>query len=180
MRRKIPQWEFDFYALALPRGHAFGEEPPVAAWGSNDGNGCGIVTHNPESDSFHVIVMRRRVDSVWTVTKRADGFATIDAAATALEPELADGLALEPLPPGVPMQAPLFDLAGREPSEVFWMLGMETHQPAAWALNQLYLALPRPDRNWVSDCQTTNFHTRLWEAQLLASSRAGSACRAAL
>ncbi|TIU42160.1 MAG: hypothetical protein E5W26_02940, partial [Mesorhizobium sp.] len=70
MRRKIPQWEFDFYALALPRGHAFGEEPPVAAWGSNDGNGCGIVTHNPESDSFHVIVMRRRVDSVWTVTKR--------------------------------------------------------------------------------------------------------------
>jgi hypothetical protein len=31
--------------------------------------------------------------------------------------------------------------------------------------------LPRPDQNWVSDCQTNNFHTRLWEAQLLASFR---------
>jgi len=169
--RKIPQWEFDFYALSLPRGHGFGDEPPVAAWGSNDGNGCGIATHNAKSDAFGLILMRRRVDSVWTVTKRAGGFATIDAVGKALEPDLADGLALKPLPPGAVMRAPLFELAGREPSEVFRMLANDTHQPAAWALNQLYLALPRPDRNWVSDCQTTNFHTRLWEAQLLASFR---------
>ena len=154
--RKIPQWEFDFYALALPRGHGFGEEPPVAAWGSSDGNGCGIAIHNAKSDAFGLILMRRRVDSVWTVTKRAGGFATIDAVGKALEPDLADGVALEPLPPGAVMRAPLFDLAGREPSEVFRMLGNVTHRPAAWALNQLYLALPKPDRNWVSDSQTTN------------------------
>lgn len=80
-------------------------------------------------------------------------------------------LTLEPLPPGIVMRAPLYDLAGREPSDAFQMLANSTHHPAAWALNQLYLALPRPDRNWVSDCQTTNFHTRLWEAQLLASFR---------
>ncbi len=38
-------------------------------------------------------------------------------------------------------------------------------------LNQLYLALPNPDRNWAGDCQTGNFHCRLWEAHLLASFR---------
>ena len=43
--------------------------------------------------------------------------------------------------------------------------------PHAWTLEQLYLALPKPDLNWVSDCQTGHFHTRLWEAQLLASFR---------
>ena len=169
--RQIPQWEFDFYALALPRGHGFGEEPPVAAWGSSDGNGCGIAIRNAKRGAFGLILMRRRVDSVWTVTKRAGGFATIDAVGKALEPDLADGLALKPLPPGVVMRAPLFDLGDREPSEVFRMLLNDTHRPAAWALNQLYLALPKPDRNWASDCQTGNFHTRLWEALLLASFR---------
>lgn len=169
--RKIPQWEFDFYALSLPRGHGFGDEPPVAAWSSDDGNGCGIVTENSNYNSFGLILMRRRVDSVWTVTKRAGGLVTIEAARMALEPDLVAGVALEPLPPGIVMRAPLHDLTGREPSDVFRMLLNATHHPAAWALNQLYLALPRPDRNWVSDCQTTNFHTRLWEAQLLASFR---------
>lgn len=169
--REIPQWEFYIYALSLPHGHGFGDTPPVAAWSSDDGNGCGIVTENGGDSSFGLILMRRRVDSVWTVTKRMGGFATIEAATKALEPDLAAGLSLEPLPPGIGMRAPLYDLAGREPSDVFRMLANSTHYPAAWALNQLYLALPKPDRNWVSDCQTTNFHTRLWEAQLLASFR---------
>ena len=62
-------------------------------------------------------------------------------------------------------------MQGREPSEVFKLLARPSHVPAAWALNYLYLALPKPDRNWVSDCQTGNFHTRIWEAQLLASFR---------
>ncbi|MBB4120735.1 hypothetical protein [Martelella radicis] len=169
--REIPRWEFDFYALSLPRGHGFGDKPPVAAWSAGDGNGCGIVTENIQDGSFGLTLMRRRVDFVWTVTKRAGGFETIEAARRALERDLAVGLALEPLPPGVVMRAPLSDLAGREPSDAFRILLNKTHHPAAWALNQLYLALPKPDRNWVSDCQTTNFHTRLWEAQLLASFR---------
>jgi len=38
-------------------------------------------------------------------------------------------------------------------------------------MNQLYLSLPHPDKNWAGDCQTGNFHTRLWEAQLLAAFR---------
>ncbi|WP_230127490.1 hypothetical protein [Citrobacter freundii] len=38
-------------------------------------------------------------------------------------------------------------------------------------LNQLYLAMPNPDTHWARECQTDNFHTRIWEAMLLASFR---------
>ncbi|WP_176538939.1 hypothetical protein [Rhizobium sp. J15] len=84
---------------------------------------------------------------------------------------MAEGIPPEPVPSGVVAHPPLFDLKDREPSDSFRLLATAARRPAAWALNQLYLALPRPDRNWVSDCQTTNFHTRIWEAQLLASLR---------
>ncbi|WP_105436234.1 hypothetical protein [Neorhizobium tomejilense] len=169
--RKIPQWEFDFYALSLPRGHDFGEQPPVAAWAGSDGLSCGIVTHNSAAEKFGIIVMRRRLDSVWSVMRQESGFASIDAAAKALEPHLAEDLPREIMRPGIVMRPPLFDFGRREPSDVFRLLATPARRPAAWALDQLYLAMPKPDRNWVSDCQTTNFHTRLWEAQLLASFR---------
>lgn len=169
--RKIPQWEFDFYALSLPRGHGFGDEPPVGAWGGSDGLACGIVTRNVATKTFGTIVMRRRVDSVWTITERASGFGSMNAAVEALESSLAEGIPPEPVPSGVVAHPSLFDLKNREPSDSFRLLTTAARRPAAWALNQLYLALPRPDRNWVSDCQTTNFHTRIWEAQLLASFR---------
>ena len=42
---------------------------------------------------------------------------------------------------------------------------------AAWLLNQVYLAFPNPDESWAGDCQTDNFHTRMWEAHLLACLR---------
>lgn len=169
--RRIPKWEFDFYALSLPRGHGFGEEPPVGAWRGSDGLACGIVTRNVDTKTFGTIVMRRRVDSVWTITGRASGFGSMDSAIEAIKPALVEGIPPEPVPSGVVAHPPLFDLKDREPSDSFRLLATAARRPAAWALNQLFLALPRPDRNWVSDCQTTNFHTRIWEAQLLASFR---------
>ncbi|RWM79525.1 MAG: hypothetical protein EOR81_10980 [Mesorhizobium sp.] len=169
--RKVPQWEFDFYALSLPRGHGFGEQMPVAAWASDDARGCGIITQGVTDGRLGIIVMRRRLDSVWTVTGQTNGLLSIEDALEALEPHLKEGQRPEPLPPGAVQRAPLFDFSGREPSDVFRVLAGASHRPAAWALNQLYLAMPRPDRNWVSDCQTTNFHTRLWEAHLVASFR---------
>ncbi|WP_051407928.1 hypothetical protein [Mesorhizobium sp. L48C026A00] len=169
--RKVLQWEFDFCALSLPRGHGFGEQTPVAAWACDDARGFGIVTQGVADGRLGIMVMRRRLDSVWTVTGRTSGFPSIEAAFEALEPHLKEGQPPEPLPPGAVFRAPLFDFAGREPSDVFRVLAGVTHRPAAWALNQLYLAMPKPDRNWVSDCLTTNFHTRLWEAQLVASFR---------
>jgi hypothetical protein len=75
------------------------------------------------------------------------------------------------MPPATPRRPALYDLKRRTASDIFKSLQMQAHHPAAWMLNQLYLALPKPDRNWAADCQTVNFHTRLWEAQLLASFR---------
>jgi hypothetical protein len=169
--RRLPQWEFDFYALSLPRGHGFGDEPPVQAWSGSDGRKCAIITRNGAHGTFGTILMQRRVDEVWTASRQESGYPSIDAAVEAVAPFILEVQPPEPVPPGVMRRPPLFDLAGRPPSDAFRLLATSARQPAAWALNQLYLAMPNPDRNWVSDCQTSNFHTRIWEAQLLASFR---------
>lgn len=169
--RPLSQWEFDIYALSLPRGHDFGEQPPVGAWRSEDGLSCGALTRDVNDHSFGLLVMRRRTDHVWSVTAEKTGYAVQEKARAQLPPLLKEGEPPEPVPPGVMQRPALHDLQGRTASEVFAMLTMPSHQPAAWTLNQLYLSLPKPDRNWVGDCQTANFHTRLWEAQLLAAFR---------
>lgn len=46
------QWEFYFYALSLPHGHGFGDEPAVVAWSADDGNGYDIVIKSSKDDSF--------------------------------------------------------------------------------------------------------------------------------
>ena len=169
--RALPQWEFSIYALALPNGHGFGNRPPVGAWLSEDGLSCGILRHDLNDRSYGVLVMRRRTDQVWTVTAEREGYAAEKEALAQLPPLLKDGEPPEPVPPGVMQRPALYDLEGRTASEVFATLTLPSHRPAAWTLNQLYLALPKPDRNWAGDCQTNNFHTRLWEAQLLATFR---------
>jgi hypothetical protein len=169
--RELHQSEFDIYALALPRGHGFGDRPPIGAWLNDDGFGCGIVTKDVNDGSFGIIVMRRRVDSVWIVTVKEYGFRSKAEACAYMEPCLKEGSPREALPPGVRARPPLHDFEGRTPNEIFKLLVDRAHSRAAWILNQLYLAFPNPDQNWVSDCQTQNFHTRLWEAQLLASFR---------
>jgi len=169
--RELRQREFDIYALSLPRGHGFGDRPPTGAWLSDDGFACGIVTKDVNDGTFGFLVMRRRVDSVWVVTVSEYGFTSRAEAGAHMEPCLKDGSPCEAIPQGVRARPPLHDLEGRTPNEVFKQLVDRAHSRAAWALNQLYLALPNPDQNWASDCQTKNFHTRLWEAQLLASFR---------
>ena len=76
-----------------------------------------------------------------------------------------------PVPPGARKRVPLWDIAGSKPSGIFKLLAEPCRERGAWMLNQLYLAMPNPDLNWAKDCQTDNFHTRLWEALLLASFR---------
>ena len=169
--KRLSQWEFDIHALSLSRGHDFGERPPVGAWGSADDLSCGVLTRDINDETFGLLVMRRRTDHVWAIiAERSDCAAEGDALAQL--PELwKDGEPPEPVPPGVMRRPPLFDLQRRTASEVFMMLTLPSHQPAAWTLNQLYLALPKPDPNWAGDCQTESFHTRLWEAQLLVAFR---------
>ena len=169
--QELPQWIFDVYALALPRGHGFGDRPPTGAWGTADGLACGTVTQDVNDGSFGILVMRRRVDHAWTVTAQDHGFASKAEALARMELHLREGEPTEPIPPAIARRPALYDLRGRMASDIFKSLATPSRYPAAWMLNQLYLALPKPDRNWAGDCQTVNFHTRLWEAQLLASFR---------
>lgn len=168
--KELPQRLFDFFALALPRGHGFGNRPPIEGWQTEDAIAYGVVTEEAEED-YGILVVRRRIDGVWTVTKEEHGFCSREAARASLETLLIEGEAPEPMPPNTAPRPALHELDGRTPSDVFRALFRPSHRPAAWTMNQLYLALPNPDPNWSADCQTTNFHTRLWEAQLLASFR---------
>lgn len=162
---------FDFYALALPRGHGFGSAPPIGAWGSDEGDAFGAVTQDSQDNSFGCLVARRRVDGVWVIVLDVHGLASKTAAFDALKVALKEGEPLEPLPANTAARPPLQDLQGRRPSDLFDSLRLSFHHKAAWAINQLYLALPSPDVNWAGDFQTENFHTRMWEAQLLAAFR---------
>ena len=162
---------FDLYALALPRGHGFGNRPPIEAWQTEDGNTYGVLTQDIDSGHFGMLVVRRRVDEVWTITEQTHGFGSRDFTRSRLEAFLTEGQPLEPLLPNTAPRPALHDLEGRAPSEIFKVLLRPSHHVAAWTINQLYLALPNPDENWAADFQTANFHTRLWEAHLLASFR---------
>jgi len=162
---------FDVIALSLPRGLSFGDNPPVGAWLSDDDATCGALTQNGQSGAYGVLIMRRRVDEVWCVLRREDNSLTKDQAMAAIREQLEEQSMQVPLPPGARRRAPLWDARNVEPSQIFRALASPTRRVGAWMLSQLYLALPNPDQNWASDCQTGNFHTRLWEAQLLASFR---------
>lgn len=169
--KELPRSLFDIYALALPRGHGFGEQPPISAWQSEDGRAYGVVTRHINRCDFGFLSMRRRVDHVWTKTAECDGFPTENEARRQLKVWLENDVSAVPMPRNTAQRPALYDLGKRRPSDVFSLLTNRSHHIAAWLLNQLYLSLPAPDKNWAGDCQTRNFHTRLWEAQLLASFR---------
>jgi hypothetical protein len=158
--KELHRFVFDMYALSFPRGRGFGEEPPIRAWRNEDGSSCGIVTKDHRDGSFGFLVMRRRTDAVWETTHSEQGLASKEDAYTSMESHAKDCYRVA-IPPGTSARPSLAEVEDRSPSEVFMMLARKTHHLAAWTLNQLYLALPRPDRNWVSDCQTKGFHTRL-------------------
>lgn len=164
---------FSIFALSLERGHAFGQSPPIGAWQSNDRLTCGIITLNDETQMYGLLVMRRRQDDVWKVickqknTRRTESQAKADLESIIRQKE---GTEKEPIPPGV-RRRPSLARFKKKPCKLFEYIGTPNHHVAAWILNQVYLAMPNPDPNWASDCQTGNFHTRLWEAYLLACFR---------
>ncbi|BCD97710.1 hypothetical protein [Marinagarivorans cellulosilyticus] len=169
--KELPQSLFDVYALALPRGHGFGSAPPIRAWQSDDGLAYAVITHDDSRVIFGLLAARRRIDQTWAIVSCDDSFCSYEEAYTHIPALLKEGAPPEPLLPNTAPRPFLHDVGNRKPSDIFRLLLQPTHHVAAWMLNQLYLSLPNPDANWVSDCQTENFHTRLWEAQLLASFR---------
>jgi hypothetical protein len=166
----LPESIFHLYALSRPCGLAFGNEMPTGAWANEDGSAWGCLLENGDDGTYSFFVMRRRVDQVWMETHQGTKFPSKAEAYAEIEKH-AKRAGLVDVPPGTPRRPPLYDAGDREASEVFLCLAQQSRHPAAWMLNQLYLALPHPDPNWVSDCQTQGFHNRLWEAHLLACLR---------
>ena len=168
---QLPRPIFDIYALSLPRGHAFGDRLPAEAWRSEDGLAWGAVTRDVHDQSFGILVMRRREDWVWVMVRQEHGFRDSTDARTTIESSMNEGAPPEPIPPNTARRPALHDVQDRTPSEIFMVLTRPSHHVAAWLLNQVYLAFPNPDQSWAGDCQTENFHTRMWEAHLLACLR---------
>lgn len=168
---KLPYSLFDVFALSLPRGLGFGENPPVGAWRSDDWITVGALTKNATSSRHGLLIMRRRDDDVWTVLRREDDAFTEEEAMAVLRQTCDEKAGRVLVPPGTKRRPSLADVSGKEPSGIFKLLAHPARHQGAWMLNQLYLAMPNPDDNWASDCRTENFHTRLWEALLLASFR---------
>jgi hypothetical protein len=157
---------FDMYALSLPYGLDFGDNVPVSLFQSGDGLSFGAVLRNELDGRFGFFCMRRRVDQVWAPIGRDGGFRSFHSARVKLARVMRDGLPLEPVPPGIRKRPDLFALGPKGSSAMFDFVGSLACLAGAWAFHEAYLALPNPDANWVSDCQTSNFHTRLWEAYL--------------
>jgi hypothetical protein len=169
--KPLPQRVFDIFALSRPRGLAFGDRPPIGTYCSDDGRAYGTLTMCERTGLLGVECMRRRTDQVWSLTRPDVHLMTYAKAMQALENELVSGLPPLKVPSGEPVRRSLGKVGSKDPSSVFKLLGTQSHIAAAWTLNQVYLAFPKPDQNWALDCQTGNFHTRLWEAYLLACFR---------
>ncbi len=161
--------EFDFYAIALPRGLGFGEMLPVTAWKGEDDQSCGILQRHAETGIYGCTIMRRRTDHVWSVTHTEVICVNKEEAMAVIRVALCQEKIPEQVPSGIILRPPLPRLKDRQPNGIFKLLAQPSHHAAFWAINQIYLALPKPDENWASDFQTGAFHTRLWELYLYAS-----------
>ncbi|WP_035201420.1 hypothetical protein [Agrobacterium tumefaciens] len=168
--KELPHGVLNTYALALPRGHAFGMRPPFESWQSDDGLTIGIIRRDVDTDELSIMVRRRRLDQTWVTVVEDQRASDLIEARTALASLLKDRPP-EAIPANTAPRPALYDFEGRKPSDAFKVLSTKSHRVAAWMINQLYLSLPHPDKNWAGDFQTGNFHTRLWEAQLLAAFR---------
>ena len=116
--------------------------------------------------------MRRRVDHLWVRVDEGGPFSTPETALDHLSISMRGGDPPEPLPPGARRRPPLMQPGARGISPEFELLASTvSHLPALMAVGECYLALPNPDANFVSDLQTNNFASRLFELYLLACFR---------
>src|ERR1700733_10308727 len=168
----IPEREFNLYALALPEGPNFEPCVVVSGWKCDNARSVGGVLLNHDSGDFSIRAFRRSADYRFITTSNKSGFVSHDAALIELTAAMRPGEPPESISPGVKKRPLLLDLGNRKPGENFKLL-MQTpnHVPAAIAIGEIYLAMPNPDDNFVSDFQTTNFDSRLFELYLLATFR---------
>jgi len=168
----ISQREFDIYTLSLTRGPNFEPCAFRAGWKSSRAGAIGAVLVDPAERSFRTIVLRRQVDYRFSVTHESGGHTSQDEAAAVVAEAMRPEDPPEPLPPGDKRRPALFTAGKKGACDHFKLLtGTWTHFPALMTLGEVYLAMPKPDDNFVPDFQTGNFDSRLWELYLLACFR---------
>lgn len=168
----IPEREFNLYALSLPQGPNFDPFVVVSGWKCDNGQSVGCVLRNYDTGEFGIRVFRRRIDGCFAVTVSNGKFQSHDAALAKLSVAMRPGEPAEPIPPGAKKRKPLLETKGRSVNKTFKLLTRTlSHYPALMAVGEIYLAMPNPDDNFVSDFQTENFDSRLFELYLLAAFR---------
>ena len=165
----ITEREFDLYALSLPRGPNFDPLVLHSAWKSRDRRSVGAVLFDPQKQDFGIVTLRRQIDHRFVVTHQHQGLRTPYDAKRDLVAAMRPGEPAEPLPSGEKRRPQLLKVGRKEIDDRFKLLTSTlTHVPALMTIGETYLAMPRPDDNFVSDFQTSNFDSRLWELYLLA------------
>ncbi|MDR6585651.1 hypothetical protein [Herbaspirillum frisingense] len=118
------------------------------------------------------MTLRRRIDHCWVKIDESGPWSTPEAALERLGISMRGGDPLEHLPPGAKSRPLLLKPGLRGTSAEFELLTSTiSHLPALMAIGECYLALPKPDSNFVTDFQTNNFASRLFELYLLACFR---------
>ncbi|MCS3502262.1 hypothetical protein M2189_008227 [Bradyrhizobium japonicum] len=168
----ISQRQFELYALSLERGPNFDPAQVFGSYQAGRGSASGCILLDPEGGTFTALALRRRVDHRWVRVDEGGPFPTPEAALDHLSISMRAGEPPEPLPPGARRRPLLLKTGSRGTSPEFDLLTSTiSHLPALMALGECYLALPNPDANFVTDLQTNNFASRLFELYLLACFR---------
>ena len=170
--KPICRRQFELYALSLERGPNFEPSHIFGAFQVGSGSACGCVLLDPEQGTFSTLALRRRVDHRWVLVDESGPISSPEAALDRLSINMRGGDPPEPLPPGARKRPLLMGIGPRAISPEFQVLsGTISHLPALMTVGECYLALPKPDANFVSDLQTSNFGARLFELYLLACFR---------
>lgn len=158
---------FGIYALSLPEGLGPHVVEEHSAWLSIDDAALGLVYRG--RNGFGSLVLRRNVDRRWVLIHSGGAFTRPSLAVSEMCARMRIGSPPEPILPGERRRAALFAEVG------VWPFTLRhdgyAHEAAKWVIEELYLALPRPDANFVSDMRGKHFGARLWELYLLACFR---------
>lgn len=170
--KPISQRQFELYALSLERGPNFEPAHIFGAYQAGRGGASGCILLDPERGAFTTLALRRRIDHRWVRVDEGGPYSTSEAALDHLSISMRGGEPPEPLPPSTRRRPLLLETGARGTSPEFDLLTSTiSHFPALMAVGECYLALPNPDANFVTDLQTNNFASRLFELYLLACFR---------
>lgn len=168
----ISQRHFELYGLSLERGPNFDPARIFRAYQAGRAGPSGCILLDPEQGTFTSLAMRRRIDHCWIKVDESGPYSMPEAALDRLSSAMRASDPPEPLAPGIRRRPLLLKLGPRGTSPEFDLLTTTiSHLPALMAIGECYLALPNPDANFVSDFQTSNFASRLFELYLLACFR---------